>query len=177
MIDLGVYRDHNRWPGIADAIVDGVTRLEQTLHPHLAKLLKVTIGTDSAKSEGGNMLQGIFGNASEVDVKGIQADLSAILVDGEIVVRAFRIIRDMFVFTDKRLILIDKQGMTGKKAEYHTIPYKSISHFSVETAGTFDMDAELKIYISGNMTPYEREFKKGADIKGVQKTLAQFILR
>ena len=123
------------------------------------------------------MLQGMFGNATEVNSKEIQSDLSAIMVDGEKVIRAFKIIRDLFIFTDKRLILIDKQGLTGKKAEYHSIPYKSISHFSVETAGSFDMDAEMKIYISGNMTPIEREFKRGTDIKGVQKNLAEFILR
>jgi hypothetical protein len=123
------------------------------------------------------MLQGLFGNSTEINSKEVQADLNAILIEGEIVHRAFKIIRDLFVFTDKRLILIDKQGITGKKAEYHSIPYKSISHFSVETAGTFDMDAELKIYISGNMNPFEREFKRGTDIKGVQRTLAEFILK
>ncbi|PKO08978.1 MAG: hypothetical protein CVU40_12270 [Chloroflexi bacterium HGW-Chloroflexi-2] len=123
------------------------------------------------------MLQGIFGNASEVDVRSVQAELDAILVQEEKITRAFKIIRDMFIFTDRRLILIDKQGITGKKAEYHTIPYKSISHFSVETAGTFDMDAELKIYISGNMTPFVREFKRGQDIKGVQQWLAFYVLR
>lgn len=123
------------------------------------------------------MLQGLFGNASEVDTKGLQKDLDTLLINGEQVVKAFRIIRDLFIFTDKRLILIDKQGLTGKKAEYHSIPYKSISHFSVETACTFDMDAEMKIYISGNMNPIEREFKRGTDIQGVQKTLAQFILK
>lgn len=123
------------------------------------------------------MLQGLFGNSREVDTKDVQADLDAILVQGENLVRAYKIIRDLFVFTDKRLILIDKQGITGKKAEYHSIPYKSISHFSVETAGTFDMDAEMKIYISGNMNPFVREFKRGTDIKGVQKTLAQLILQ
>jgi hypothetical protein len=123
------------------------------------------------------MLQGLFGNATEVEAKDIKRDLDALLFEGEQVVRAFRIIRDLFIFTDKRLVLIDKQGLTGKKAEYHSIPYKSISHFSVETAGTFDMDAELKIYISGNMTPFERQFRRGADIVGVQKTLAQMILR
>jgi len=123
------------------------------------------------------MLQGMFGNAREVNIKELQADLNVLLVPGEIVVRGFKIIRDLFIFTHKRLILIDKQGITGKKAEYHSIPYKSISHFSVETAGTFDMDAEMKIYISGNMTPIEREFKRGTDIQGVQKALAEFILR
>ncbi|MFM7173492.1 MAG: PH domain-containing protein [Caldilinea sp.] len=123
------------------------------------------------------MFQGLFGNATEVDAKGLQRDLDNLLADGEQVVRAFKIMRDLFVFTDKRLILIDKQGVTGRKAEYHSIPYKSISHFSVETAGAFDMDAEMKIYISSNSTPIEREFKKGTDIVGVQKVLAQYVLR
>lgn len=123
------------------------------------------------------MLHGFFGNASEVNVKELQRDLDATIIDGETVIKAFKIIRDLFIFTDKRLILIDKQGLSGKKAEYHSIPYKSISHFSVETAGTFDMDAEMKIYISGNPTPIQREFKRGTDIVGVQKILAQFILK
>jgi len=122
------------------------------------------------------MFQGLFGNAAEIDAKGLQKDLDALLIEGEQVVRAFKIIRDLFIFTDKRLLLIDKQGLTGKKAEYHSIPYRSISHFSVETAGTIDMDAEMKIYISGNMNPIQREFRRGADIQGVQKTLAHFIL-
>lgn len=123
------------------------------------------------------MLSGLFGNAAEVDVKKLQPVLEALLTDGEQVVRGFRLVRDLFVFTDKRLVLIDYQGMMGKKAEYHSIPYKSISHFSVETAGTFDMDAEMKIYISSNPNPIQREFKRGGDLVGVQKTLAHFVLR
>lgn len=123
------------------------------------------------------MLHGLFGNASEVDAKALQRDLDAILAEGEMVVKAFRIVRDLFIFTDKRLVLVDKQGLTGKKAEYHSVPYKSISHFSVETAGSFDMDAELKIYISSNPVPIQREFKRGTDIIGVQKTLAQLVLK
>ena len=123
------------------------------------------------------MFQGLFGNATELNVKELQKELDAITVEGETVVKAFRIVRDLFIFTDRRLLLIDKQGLTGKKAEYHSIPYKSISHFSVETAGTFDMDAEMKIYISGNPTPIQREFKRETDIVGVQKVLAGFILK
>jgi hypothetical protein len=122
------------------------------------------------------MLQGLFGNASEIDVPKLEQELGALLVEGEQIVRGFRVLRDMFIFTSKRLILIDKQGVTGKKAEYHSIPYKSISHFSVETAGSFDGDSELKIYISSNPTPIQREFKRGTDIVGVQKTLAQYLL-
>jgi hypothetical protein len=123
------------------------------------------------------MLNGLFGNATEVDVKGLQKELDALLAEGEQVLKAFKLVRDLFVFTDKRLILIDKQGLTGKKVEYHSIPYKAISHFSVETAGTFDMDAEMKIYISSSQIPIERQFKRGTDIIGVQKMLAQCILK
>lgn len=65
------------------------------------------------------------------------------LAPSEKVEHAYKLIRDLIVFTDKRLLLIDKQGMTGKKVEYHSIPYKSVVHLSIETAGTFDLDAEL----------------------------------
>lgn len=123
------------------------------------------------------MLQGLFGHASEVEANAIQKDLDTLLYDGEQMVRAFRVVRDLFIFTDKRLILIDKQGMTGRKADYHSIPYKSITHFSVETAGTFDGDSELRIYISSNPVPLQREFKRGSDIVGVQKTLAECMFK
>lgn len=123
------------------------------------------------------MLSGLFGNAAEVDTKALQRDLEAVLADGEQMLRGFRVLRDLFIFTDKRLILIDKQGLTGKKAEYHSIPYRAITHFSVETAGTFDADSELKIYISSNPTPIQREFRRGTDIIGVQKMLAQCVLK
>ena len=123
------------------------------------------------------MLQGLFGNATEVNARELEKELAATLIEGETIIKGFKIIRDLIVFTDKRLILIDKQGMTGKKVEYHSILYKSISHFSVETGGTLDLDAELKIYVSGNAVPIKQEFKKGTDIVGVQKMLAQFVLK
>ena len=123
------------------------------------------------------ILDGLLGNASEVDPEKLEAEIGPLLIEGEQIQRAFKVVRDVFVFTDKRLLLVDKQGMTGKKVDYHSIPYKSISHFSTETAGTFDRDAELKIWISGSSTPIERQFTKGTDIVGVQKMLAQYVLK
>jgi hypothetical protein len=123
------------------------------------------------------ILSGIMGNASEVDAEKLEKDLENILADGESIENAFRLIRDLIVFTDKRLIMIDKQGVTGKKVEYHSIPYKSISHFSVETSGHFDLDAELKIWISSSDTPIEKEFKKDNNIYEAQKTLASFVMK
>ncbi len=122
-------------------------------------------------------LGGLLGNASEIDAQTLQKELEPILIDGERIERAFKIIRDLFVFTDKRLILVDKQGLTGKKAAYHSIPYHSIRHFAVETAGRFDMDAEMKIWIAGSDVPLTYEFRKGTDIIGVQKSLAQYVLQ
>ncbi len=123
------------------------------------------------------VFSGLFGNASEIDVQELEREFSAIMVDGEQIDKAFRILRDLFVFTNRRLVLVDRQGTTGKKVEYHSIPYRAITHFLVETAGHFDADAEMKIWLSGNSMPIEREFKRGTDIIGVQKTLAQHVLR
>lgn len=61
---------------------------------------------------------------------------------------AYKLVRDMVIFTEKRLIIIDKQGVTGKKTSYKSYPYRSISRFTVETTGHFDLDAELHIFIS-----------------------------
>lgn len=118
-------------------------------------------------------LNGILGNASTVDQSEITKDINPLLIDGEEIEASFKVIRDLIVFTDKRLIIVDKQGVTGKKIEYHSIPYKSISHFSVETAGNFDLDAELKIWTSGSQSPtVDKPFRKDGSIYDVQKILA-----
>lgn len=123
------------------------------------------------------ILDGWMGNAQEVDVNKLGDEFGPLLTDGEQIERAFQLVRDMFIFTNKRFILIDKQGMSGKKVEYHSIPYRAITHFAVETAGSFDRDAELRIWLSGTHTPIERQLKKGMDIIGVQRTLAHFVLQ
>lgn len=122
------------------------------------------------------ILDGLLGNASEADLDIVSKDLELIVANHERVEKAFKLIRDLIVFTDKRLILIDKQGVTGKKVEYHSIPYGSVTHFSVETAGTFDLDAELKIWISGSAAPITKTFKKDKNIYDVQKALASYVL-
>lgn len=122
------------------------------------------------------MLDSILGNAREVDPKEVMNELKPLLIPEEKIERAFKLVRDLYVFTNLRLILVDKQGFTGNKVEYHSIPYRKITHFSVETAGRFDRDAELKLWVSGSDHPIKKEFKKGADIVGVQRTLAYKVL-
>ncbi|MBK7659617.1 MAG: PH domain-containing protein [Betaproteobacteria bacterium] len=123
------------------------------------------------------LLDGLLGNASEVDAAKANAEFARILSPGEQVEKAYILIRDMFLFTNKRLVLMDKQGITGNKVEYHSIPYRSITHFAIETAGTFDLDAELKIYISSNPVPLQKTFNKKLDIYQVQAVLAGYVLR
>jgi hypothetical protein len=119
----------------------------------------------------------MLGNAAKIDSAKIQREFSQILADGEVVEHAYQLIRDYFVFTDKRFVLVDKQGVTGSKVEYHSIPYKSITHFSIETGGTFDLDAELKIWISGAASPIQKRFNKKLSIYEVQSVLASYVCR
>lgn len=123
------------------------------------------------------LLDGLLGNASKIDPGKIQGEFQQVLAPGEVVEHAYQLIRDYFVFTDKRLVLVDKQGFTGTKVEYHSIPYKSITHFSVETAGSFDLDAELKIWLSGLATPIQKTFNKKLSIYEVQSVLAAYVAR
>ncbi|MFP3122579.1 PH domain-containing protein [Ectobacillus funiculus] len=122
-------------------------------------------------------LDGLMGNAAEVDIEEIRAEFQKILAPGEKIEKAYRLICDMFLFTDKRLILVDKQGLTGKKTEYHSVPYRSITHFSIETAGNFDLDAELKIWLSGSQTPLQKQFNKSLNIYELQSVLAAYVLK
>lgn len=124
------------------------------------------------------LFSGLLGNASQKDNNKVEEQLRDVLVPGEQVESAFALIRDLIVFTEKRLILVDKQGMTGKKTSYKSIPYRSISRFTVETSGHFDLDAELKIWISSAMEPAEiLQFKSDKNIVQIQQALAAAVLK
>lgn len=118
------------------------------------------------------LLDGLMGKASAVDAEEINGQLEDVLASNEAVASAYKLIRDMLIFTNKRVIFMDKQGVSGKKVSYLSIPYKSIIRFEVETAGTFDTDSELRLWMSGVAEPLELELK--SDLAGpVQKSLAE----
>lgn len=124
------------------------------------------------------LFSALLGNAGAVSQDELNKQFSQLLCDGEEIELGFKLIRDMFIFTDKRLILVDKQGLTGSKTEYKSITYKSISRFSVETAGTFDLDAELKIWVSSELQPsIKKQFNKSVNVYDVQKILAHHVLK
>lgn len=123
------------------------------------------------------LFSGLLGNAGAVTKDSLDKEFGTLLCEGEQFELGFKILRDMFIFTNKRLILVDKQGLTGSKIEYKSVGYKSISRFSVETAGTFDLDAELKIWVSSETVPsISKKFNSSVNVYDVQKVLAKHVL-
>jgi hypothetical protein len=88
------------------------------------------------------LLSRLLGHASDLTPEQTREELDGILLPEEPVEVAFKVIRDLFVFTDRRLILVDKQGVTSRKIDYLVVPYRAITSYSIETAGTLDMDSE-----------------------------------
>jgi hypothetical protein len=101
--------------------------------------------------------------------------VAPLLIPGEQIVSCFKAVRDFVVFTDKRLIAVNVQGMTGRKRDFTSLPYKKIQAFSVETAGTFDLDAELDLWFSG-LGKVRLEFKGTSDIRQLGQLIASYVL-
>lgn len=124
------------------------------------------------------LFSALIGNAGEVNAEVLKKKYDTLLIEGEDIEMGFKLIRDTFLFTNRRLILVNKQGITGSKTEYKSIPYQSISRFSVETAGTFELDAELKIWISSEQEPsIVKQFTKSVNVYQVQKVLAYYVAK
>ncbi|HWR94993.1 MAG TPA: PH domain-containing protein [Flavobacterium sp.] len=123
------------------------------------------------------LFNAILGNASEVNIQEVSKEFESILIDNEQIEKAFKIIRDMFIFTNKRLILVEKQ-LVGTKVDYLSIPYTNIIKFSKESAGIMDLDAELKIWVKDEQMPIKKQFgKSGNNINEVYRILSQHILK
>ncbi|AWI27266.1 PH domain-containing protein [Flavobacterium pallidum] len=123
------------------------------------------------------LFSALLGNAGAVDPSDLTQKYGQLLIDNEVIELGFKLIRDTFIFTNRRLIFVNVQGLTGSKVEYKSVNYKSISRFSIESAGTFDLDAELKIWISGEEQPSIRaQFSKSVNVYEVQKVLAHHVL-
>ena len=104
----------------------------------------------------------------------IPDDLDTVLTQGETPVAAFKTIRDSAVFTDKRLIIRDAQGLRGKKIEMYSIPYSAINMWSSENGGTFDINAELELWTrAGHL---KIKVAKGLDIRKLDRLIAQVVL-
>ncbi len=122
------------------------------------------------------ILSNILGNAGVVDSAKLTDEYGALLIGNESIEVGFNIFRDKFIFTNKRLIIVDVQGITGSKIEYLTVPYSKITKYSIETSGSFDLDAELKIWIGSESEPIQKKFNKKVNIYDLQKVLSSHLL-
>ena len=121
-----------------------------------------------------------FNNASFVKLRPVNDNafekmVAPILVSGEEIVNSFQSIRDGVVFTNKRIITINIQGITGKKKDFTSLPYNKIQAFSVETAGAFDLDSELELWFSG-MGRVKLEFIGATDVAYLCKMISEKVL-
>ena len=119
--------------------------------------------------------QGLFARLKKVSDNEFGKIISDFLIDGEEIVGAYKSVRDGVVFTNKRIIAINVQGITGKKQDYTSIPYSKISTFSLETAGVFDLDSELELYMSG-VGKVKFQFTGSTDVKAICKAISQYTL-
>ena len=118
---------------------------------------------------------GFFAKLKKVNNDEFGALISDFIVAGEMVIGTYKSVRDGVVFTNKRIIAINVQGITGKKKDFTSIPYSKISTFSVETAGVFDLDAELDLYMSG-VGKVRFEFLGNTDIKEICRCISEHVL-
>ena len=121
-----------------------------------------------------------FNNATLVKLKktsdnSVIKDVSPLFVNGEQILGVYKGIRDYVAFTTHRILAVNVQGLTGKKKDFTSIPYSKIQTFSVETAGTFDLDSELEIYVSG-VGKCKFEFSGASDILEIGRKIGEFVL-
>ncbi|WP_019615524.1 PH domain-containing protein [Psychromonas ossibalaenae] len=110
-----------------------------------------------------------------IDNSKAREDFSRFLIDGEDIFAVFKTIRDQVVFTNKRIIAANVQGITGSKVDYTSIPFSKIQAFSIETSGSLDLDCEIQIYISavGKVT---FEIKGEFDIVAFNRMISVYVL-
>lgn len=122
----------------------------------------------------GRLLGAVTGDAGQVEPKDLGPRFLEALLPGEEVLAAFRTVRDGFALTDWRVMVLDRQGVTGSKTVILSLPYKSIHRFSVEAGGTTDLDEELKIWDRAGAEPLSFSFRRGTGAAmAAQRLLAQ----
>jgi len=101
--------------------------------------------------------------------------VSDLLIDDERIIDAYKSMRDGVVFTSKRIIAVNVQGITGSKIDFTSLPYKNIVAYSIETSGTFDLDSELEIYFSA-LGRVKFEFTGRSSMLEISKIISSYLL-
>ena len=120
--------------------------------------------------------EGFFSRLKKVKDDEFDKVVFELLTDDEKVIGAYQSVRDGILFTNKRIIAINIQGVTGKKKDFTSIPYSKITTYSLESSGVFDIDSELQVFVSG-LGRIDFQFVGRTDIKLICKTISEYILR
>ena len=126
------------------------------------------------------MSSGILGdgnllNMKPIAVSQVRSEVTDFFVSGETIVQCFQTVRDQVIFTNKRVFVVNVQGITGKKIAYFSYPYSKVQYFGIETAGVLDIDNELVlVFNDGNRLQFD--FKAQVDIKQICSIISSFIL-
>ena len=118
---------------------------------------------------------GSFVKLRKIPNENCSEEITSLLVPGENIIGVYAAMRDGVVFTDKRVISMNVQGLTGKKKDFTSMPYSKISVFSIETSGVLDLDSELEMYFSG-LGKVKFEFTGKSDIVEIGRIIAQYTL-
>lgn len=122
------------------------------------------------------LFSGSSSGSGSAEQKRLHGEYKQLLIDGEIIEVGYTVNRDTFLFTNRRLILVSVQGLSGRKIEYLSLPYGRITKFSIETGASFDLDAELMIWVAGETMPIEKKFNREVNVYELQKVLASHVL-
>lgn len=114
-------------------------------------------------------------NLKEISQSQIRSEVTGLLVSGETIVQCFQTVRDQVIFTNKRVFVVNVQGLTGKKVSYFSYPYSNVLYFGIETAGVLDIDNKL-IMTFANGTVLQFDFKSRVDIRAICANIQQYIL-
>lgn len=124
-----------------------------------------------------NFNQNSAWNLKPISVSSVREEVNGLLIDGEDIEMAFQTVRDQLLFTNKRIIAIDVQGITGKRKSFSTMPYSKIQYFSIQTPGFAELipDSELYVMFSNTFTA-KFEFKGGVDIGKIGRMISEYVL-
>ncbi len=116
-------------------------------------------------------------NLKPISMQEMRQDITRLMINGEQPVMAFKTVRDQLVFTNKRIIAIDVQGLTGKRVSFSSMPYSKVQFFSVQTQGFMEMfpDSELSLSFTNGFTA-TFEFKGNVDIAGIGRMISEYVL-
>lgn len=114
-------------------------------------------------------------NLKEISIREVRTEVPSLLIEGETIVMAFQTVRDQVIFTDKRIFVVNVQGITGKKVSYFSYPYSKIQYYGIETAGVLDIDSEI-VFTFSNGARLQFDFKSRVDIHKINSMISHYIL-